>query len=285
MKQAFLLIAHKNIEQTKQLIEYIADDQHHVYVHIDQKNDALFNQLKQYFQSFDSVFFLEPRISINWGGISQVRVTLELLNEAISGNYDFYHLISGQDLFIKSKKKVRLFLEKNKGRQFLEVKKNQDYWRIKGYYLFSDSKYSRMRPIYMINHLLALIYRKFPFRSNLEKYELYKGSNWFTLSGDCVEYIVTYLKTNHKYMRDYNHTICADEHFFQTLILNSPFKDSVINNTLREIQWDGGANPRVYRMEDYYLLCDSSALFARKFDSDLDNEIIKKIYQRIKFNK
>lgn len=68
MKQAFLIVAHKNFEQTKQLIEFIADEDHHVYIHIDQKNDGLFNQLKQYFQSFNTVFFLEQRMSINWGG-------------------------------------------------------------------------------------------------------------------------------------------------------------------------------------------------------------------------
>ena len=68
MKQAFLIVAHKNFEQTKQLIEFIADEDHHVYIHIDQKNDGLFNQLKQYFQSFNTVFFLEQRMSIKWGG-------------------------------------------------------------------------------------------------------------------------------------------------------------------------------------------------------------------------
>lgn len=284
MKQAFLLIAHKNVEQIKQLIEFIADDKHHVYVHIDQKNDDIFNQLKQSFKSFNSVFFLESRISINWGGISQVQVSLELLKKSIIGNYDFYHLISGQDLFIKSKKEVISYLQMNKGKQFLEVKKNQDYWRIKGYYLFSDSKYGRMRLITIINHLLSKLYKKVPFRSNLKEYELYKGSNWFTLSGDCVRYILNYLEDNPKYIKEYKHTICADEHFFQTLVLNSPFKKSVVNDTLREIQWEGGPNPRIYTINDYVFLCNSPSLFARKFDLDVDDEIVKRLYQQIKKN-
>ena len=135
MKQAFLIVAHKNFEQTKQLIEFIADDDHHVYIHIDQKNDGLFNQLKQYFQSFNTVFFLEQRMSINWGGLSQVLVTIQLLKQASNRGYDFYHLISGQDLFIKSKKEVSSFLKKNKGRQFLETLDiEENLWRIKGYY-------------------------------------------------------------------------------------------------------------------------------------------------------
>ncbi len=162
MKQAFLIVAHKNFEQTKQLIEFIADEDHHVYIHIDQKNDGLFNQLKQYFQSFNTVFFLEQRMSINWGGLSQVLVTIQLLKQASNRGYDFYHLISGQDLFIKTKKEVSSFLKKNKGRQFLETLDiEENLWRIKGYYLFSDSiKYdcyteSFRKEIGIINRKLA----------------------------------------------------------------------------------------------------------------------------------
>ncbi|WP_343290227.1 beta-1,6-N-acetylglucosaminyltransferase [Turicibacter bilis] len=283
MKQAFLIVAHKNFEQTKQLIEFIADDDHHVYIHIDQKNDGLFNQLKQYFQSFNTVFFLEQRMSINWGGLSQVLVTIQLLKQASNRSYDFYHLISGQDLFIKTKKEVSSFLKKNKGRQFLETLDiEENLWRIKGYYLFSDSKYNRTRPVYIINNFLSKFYRKYPLRPNFKGYKLYKGANWFTLSGDCVEYILNYLKEHPEYIRDYKYTICADEHFFQTLILNSPFKNTVVHNTLREIQWNGGPNPKTYTLEDYQLICESEALFARKFDSEVDNEIIKKVYQYIK---
>ena len=47
MKQAFLIVAHKNFEQTKQLIEFIADEDHHVYIHIDQKNDRRRHQRQQ----------------------------------------------------------------------------------------------------------------------------------------------------------------------------------------------------------------------------------------------
>ena len=37
MKQAFLIVAHKNFDQLVKLVEYIADEEHHVYLHIDKK--------------------------------------------------------------------------------------------------------------------------------------------------------------------------------------------------------------------------------------------------------
>lgn len=283
MKQAFLIVAHKNIEQTKQFIEFIADENHHVYIHIDQKNDEMFYQLKSYFGSYSTIFFLHQRVSVNWGGLSQVLVTIELLKKAISREYDFYHLISGEDLLIKSKQEVAAFLENYKDHQFLEVLDIKNHlWRIKGYYLLSDSKYSRIRPVRLINQILSKVYKKFPYRSNLKGYDLYKGCNWFTISGGCAAYILNYLKDHPKYIKDYKYTICSDEHFFQTLILNSPYKETVIPKTLREIQWDGGPNPKIYRVEDYQLLCNSTALFARKFDSSIDNEIIEKMYKKVK---
>ncbi len=282
MRQAFLIVAHKNFEQTKQLIEFIADENHHAYVHIDKKNNDLFLHLKTYFQNNEYVYLIEPRVSIHWGGFSQVKATLRILTTAVSKQYDFYHLISGQDLFIKPKTFITEFLQRHKGKQFLEVKKiGDELWRVKGYYPLNDNKYNRSRPMYLIRCIFSSFFKRFPIRPNLKGFEIYKGSNWFTLSGDCVEYILSYLDNHPTYIKDYQYTICSDEHFFQTLILNSPFKETVIQNTLREIQWDGGANPKTYTVKDYDLLCESPALFARKFDSDIDDEIIKKVYEHI----
>ena len=59
-------------------------------------------------------------------------------------------------------------------------------------------------------------------------------------------------------------------------------KRTVINNTLREIQWGGVENPKTYTMSDADLLLDSPELFARKFDSDVDCEIIDWVYCKIK---
>lgn len=280
MKQAFLMMAHKNEEQTKRLIEWIADENHEVYVHIDQKNEVMFNELSRYFKGNPHVFFVEQRVSVNWSGFSQVLAMVNLLKQTVGKTYDFYHLISGQDLLIKSKQEISDFLKGHKGHQFLEIEENKDYWRIKGYYPLTDCKYSRTFPIRKLNEYLAMFYKKFPVRRNLKGLRVYKGANWFTLSGDCVKYILHYLEQHPDYIRQFKYTMCADEHFIQTLIMNSPFKQTVINNTLREIQWGGVENPKTYTTADCDLLLKSSALFARKFDATLDNEVIDWVYQR-----
>lgn len=282
MKQAFLMMAHKNQEQTKRLIEWIADESHEVYVHIDKKSQSMFEELSQYFNENSHVYFINQRISVNWGGFSQILAMVTLLKQTGGKTYDFYHLISGQDLLIKSKKEIDDFLNNHLGNQFLEFQRNEYYWRVNGYYLLIDCKYNRARPIAKINGYLEWMYKRFPIRRNSKGWDIYKGSQWFTLSGDCVKYILHYLQKHPYYIRRFKHTLCADEHFIQTLVLNSPFKETVVNDTLREIQWNGGDSPKTYTMSDADLLLDSPELFARKFDSDVDREIIDWVYCKIK---
>jgi len=48
---------------------------------------------------------------------------------------------------------------------------------------------------------------------------------------------------------------------------------------IRYIDWEHyeGTSPHTMRIEDYESLMKSDCLFARKFDSDIDSEIIEKI--------
>ena len=109
MKQAFLIVAHKNFDQLVKLVEYIADEEHHVYLHIDKKSENLFHQLRDYFKTYEYVYLLEKQISINWGGFSQVQATLLLLESAYKQKYDFYHLISDKIYLLSLSRQLMKF--------------------------------------------------------------------------------------------------------------------------------------------------------------------------------
>jgi hypothetical protein len=73
-----------------------------------------------------------------------------------------------------------------------------------------------------------------------------------------------------------------DESFFQTVIMNSPYRNSVINNDRRHIEWRRGPeHPRIWRHEDLNELLSSNAFFARKFNADVDDRIIRALEERI----
>lgn len=72
----------------------------------------------------------------------------------------------------------------------------------------------------------------------------------------------------------------TDEFVIATMIMNSPFKDQVVNDNLRYIDWsEGNANPKILGLEDFDPILSSNMLFARKFDEHHDREILDKLDQ------
>lgn len=82
-------------------------------------------------------------------------------------------------------------------------------------------------------------------------------------------------------------TNCADEVFLQTICYNSPYynnlylkKDDDYKQIMRFIDWNRG-KPYTFKIEDLTELTNSEMLFARKFSSKVDKEIIDKIYKKV----
>ena len=113
-----------------------------------------------------------------------------------------------------------------------------------------------------------------------------KGCNWFSITGEFAAYIA---QESERLKKNLRFSYCGDEVFVQTALVNSPFADDVYmkncgNNHLacaRLIDWQRG-NPYVFRTEDFEMIKNSPAVFARKFDMDVDSEIIDKVLQSIK---
>lgn len=101
----------------------------------------------------------------------------------------------------------------------------------------------------------------------------YKGTNWFSISHELAEYILTKEKIIRK---QFYHSICADEVFLHSIVMDSPYRETVVNNSLRAIDWTRG-NPYVYKKEDVDELLVSDNFFARKFDEHVDCDAIQKI--------
>lgn len=87
-------------------------------------------------------------------------------------------------------------------------------------------------------------------------------------------------KKNPNFLKRFNYTWGSDEFYFQSILLNSKFKDNCVNDCLRYIIWDGGA-PFNLKMKDYENIKNNinNNLFARKFDENIDNDIIDKLYK------
>ena len=279
-KICFLIAAHKNQNQLMRLINHLKKD-FDIYVHVDKK-------CKLNLKSFDNVKIYKT-YKIYHAEFSQVIGTLFLMNEAYKNNYERYIFISGQDVPLKSNREIIDFFSKdeNKDKEFInyiKMDENNIFYEISVDRLSYYYPHGYIRKWYSklfhskIRNVLSKLYPRRKMISNL-----YNGSSWWNLTNNAVKYILEYLKKDKYYIKRFNYTWCSDEYFFQSVLLNIDLKDNCVNDYCRYIDWSGkyGQNPVTFKLEDYNDIKNNinNNLFARKFDENIDNDIIDKLYE------
>jgi len=280
IKIAIMLLVHNNEDQVNRLIKHLSND-FDVYVHIDKR--CSIKIIKQ------ENIFIYKRFNTYHGSFNQIMATLYLLREAFEHGYDRYVLISGQDLPIKTNAEIKLFFNNN-DIEYLNITKIPDPnsgWpdmkRLTSYNL--NYKYHKKSSSIIIKYLIKIIRKILFIISKIMPrkldYDFYGGDNWTNYTHNCVKKIFEYLKSDKKYIKRYKWTSCADEIFYQTIINKI---DGIIieKSSLRYIDWNNGPEyPKILRIEDYEKIINSNSLFARKFDANVDNDVIEMIYKNI----
>jgi len=114
-------------------------------------------------------------------------------------------------------------------------------------------------------------------------YKFYGGSSWLSITGGCLEYILVYLEENPDYTNLFRNSICSDELFFQTILLNSIYKEKIVNDNKRYIKWNhGNSSPKTLTIDDYNEILLSKKLWARKLDMIEDEKILFEIETKTK---
>ena len=73
-----------------------------------------------------------------------------------------------------------------------------------------------------------------------------------------------------------------DESIIQTLYMNSSYKDCH-SDKLTYVDWTNELNhPNTFTINDFSKLINSNFFMARKFDENIDNDIIEKLYVNLK---
>lgn len=288
MKLAFLILAHRSPEQVIKLVNsLIYEKDVTIFIHVDAKANGVFEVLKNEFRNNPGVVFTPFRYKVYWGSYNQIRATVLLIKTAVQfGKFDYYSLISGQDMPVKPLAEFKEFLSQNCGKEFMIHFKLPDSgnWgecggldRLQLFWV--DIKIQRYSYSFRkLNKFIHKLQGALRYKRKL-KYEFYGGFNWFTLSKEAVSYIVNFLDKNKAYLKRYRYTGCADEIFIQTILMNSPLKENMVNESLRYIDWASGPEyPKIMRMEDFNTLTGSNRVyFARKFDYSVDQKVIDEL--------
>ncbi len=83
-----------------------------------------------------------------------------------------------------------------------------------------------------------------------------------------------FVRRNPRFVRFFEHALLPDELFFQTIVMNSPLVETVVDDHLRYIDWSVDPGPAVLRAADFDTLIASGSLLARKFDDTVDATIL-----------
>ena len=277
---AFCIIAHNQPELFEGLISQIDHVDNDIYVMIDSKADI--NDFNRFSTRNSKLVFCEKRFNIKWGGISQVKAEIELFRTAYnSGDYSYFHLLSGQDLLIKPVTALNEFISKNSSIQYIQLRNKEESRNIVQNRI---SYYHFLPQLHRFNNIMRLLPKFSVYLQKLlglrRKWDVDfpMGANWVTISRSFVEEI---LSRKLEILKKFRFTLCPDELYKQYIFVTSTNHYMVDSSrhevamSLRKIDWDRGT-PYVWKEEDYEELINSNEYIARKFSIN-NNSLVKKI--------
>ncbi len=309
MIKNYIILAHKAPEQLQRMITQLDDEDAMFFIHLDAKADlTAFEQVVK----GQRVQFISQREHCLWGDFSLVKATIHLMEAAYSsGREGFTILLSGQDFPIKSKAFIDSFLSSHKDENFIDVFPIEKYvWdnkmvndKIHNYHFINKKGIGRCYPpfisvtlrgkIRMLRHMLKgkLRYKDYKTLKHIGKREpifdqQYAGSQWWSLNFPTLETMLTYIKKNYTALETYyRYTSAPDEVFFQSILvrLAQTHPEITYKPTLTYTDWsEKKAHPKTFRSKDIdELIALSDHLFARKFDAEVDSEILNAIEDEI----
>ncbi len=245
-KHAYLIMAHNEFHMLKKLLTELDDERNDIFLHIDKRTKFVDEAEISSWINKSNIYFA-PRMRVCWGHLSIVRCELKLLSEAIKGEYHYYHLLSGVDFPLKSQDEIHEFFEMEDS-EFMHYHPdgyNNDYflYKVKHYYPLLkivgnenfDGPGKKQR---VLRKLVELQWKLQKFQDdhgvdrtrNDKKTVFYKGNQWFSITHDFAQYVVSKAAG---ILKKYRMTNGPDEIFMPTLAMNSSFAGRVCENYTR----------------------------------------------------
>lgn len=275
---AYLLLVHRFPDQFERLFRAIHHSDHHYVVHVDANADpSVGRQIAAFLAAYPNAAILESRPAL-WGGYSLVDAELRGMAKLLEmdAHWEFFINLSGQDFPLKSQDAIRAFLARNRGKEFIRAV-NQAAVR-------SDTMGRVQNYVIERRHRIIRTILRRPFLRGVTPYI---GNQWKIVSRRFCEF-VCHDPDADRFKRFYRNTFIADEGFFQTVMMNTAAHDEVTGDDLRAIDWvpDGPIKlrPRTFTLVDAARLTTGADLFARKFDAEVDDEILKLLERHIGIN-
>lgn len=278
MKHAILIIAYHNFDYVvNQINKY--DRDFYIFIHWDKRN-SLSKEQRNILENIDNVKYVGENIEVNWASYGIVRATYLLCEEAMKySKIEYFHLISDADALIVNIKTFKDYYLKHKGKNFMSssLLSFENGGGDKFIYYHRMEKYNvRANIADKIAYNEELRNQKENgIKKELPQCPLYHGSAWWSLTRECVNYLISKKDFVKKYFAE---ALFPDEMFAQTVIMNSKFASTVDNNK-RYVSWElrNGNNPAILDRSDLVNILRNGCHFARKFDTTISGDLLDTI--------
>ena len=282
MNQIFLITAYKESDYLYEMARTMSERGIGIYIHWDKK--SVTEDILTKLNSIKNVKAIS-KYKVPWGGYQHVQVILYLLKMAYEENekFDYVHVLTGQDCLCGSVERLVSFFDKDNTKNYMSLSDANagNTFRYRTYYRNDWINYKSCigkfctKAFYILQKAVG-VNRRTP-----NNYKVYKGMVYVSIKREFAEYVLHFLDTPEgKIFSEWiKWCFIPEEFFFQTIIMNSPYKDTVCNNNYRYALWEKkhGTQPGILDMNDYENIIESKAFFARKMDWNISKELIKKL--------
>jgi len=278
MKQVFLIAAHKDPAQLNALVERLRDEDFLIYVHLDAKGAI------EPFDVHPGARLVGKRVAVHWGCFSQVEATLNSLEQIVAevSEFDKVLFLSAQDFPLLSNAALKSALAALRGHELLDtapIGRGPGQWAAAyryQYFYRQDAGRALRLACSLANRAMRAcgLTRRMP-----RGLQPHGGSSWWALSRDCVRDVLARIRREPGLLRFFRSVSCADELFFQTLVMNSRFRERVLSENFRYVQWPqrGARNPKILDEHDFERIAASNAHFCRKIDSRASAALLQRL--------
>ena len=247
-------------------------------------------ELSKLEKQFPNIKLATKRFSSIWGGASLLTMLLTSMSEILTlrWKWDYVINLSESDFPIKSLEELENFLSTNKGFNFVKSHGREAQRFIKKQGL--DKTFIECE-----THMWRVGERKLPQGIVIDG-----GSDWIALSPKFVSYVVAKQDALLKGLEViFEHTLLPAESYFHTVLRNSQFCNTYVDNNLHVTNWKRklgckcqykhvvdwcGCSPNDFKTEDWPRIQNTQTrqlFFARKFEPIINQEIITRVEQYI----
>nr|CAD7592662.1 unnamed protein product [Timema genevievae] len=245
--------------------------------------DYLYRELLLLEKTLPNVRLARQRFATIWGGSSLLQMLLASMGELLNlgWSWDFIINLSESDFPIKTNNQLREFLTANKGRNFVkshgrEVQRFVQKQGLDKTFVECDA------------HMWRTGDRRLPWGVQMDG-----GSDWVALSRPFVTYLAGINGTTDLLLQG------LITSFFHTLLRNSQFCTTYVDNNLHVTNWKRrlgcrcqykhvvdwcGCSPNDFKMEDWPRLQGTEGrqlFFARKFEPIVNQAVIHQLEERL----